>query len=72
MSTSKKTTHKINADDVGEWAKKKKRFSTTEVAEHFGVSTGSARALVAILRIQKVTEPTGKALDGASTYKYIG
>lgn len=63
---------KVKAEQVAEYAKRRKRFSTGDVVEQFGVTPGSAAALVAILRIKEVIEPDGKANDNTSRWRHVG
>jgi hypothetical protein len=64
---------KINATDhVIPFVRKVKRFSTEDVAQKFNVSSGSAAALVAILRIKSLIESEGKNDAGVSLWRYTG
>ena len=59
-------------DDVLPYARKRKVFSTGSVASDFHISSGSATALVAILRIKRCIEKDGKAADGTSQWRFVG
>jgi len=61
--------NKVTAESILPWAKKRKSFTTGQVAEKFKVTVGQARALVAILRIKKDVLPSkGKGADGTSEW----
>lgn len=64
----KKQDNKVSAVDVLPWARKKKRFTTKQLAEHTGVTFRQATALVAILRIKEALTPDGKGKDGSSQW----
>jgi len=71
-SKQTKSVGKINVEDhVLPFARKKKVFSTGSIAETFGVSFGSASALVAILRIKRAVEKDGTAADGTSQWRVV-
>lgn len=63
---------KVTAEDILPFVRKMKQFSTSDVGSTFRVSEGSARSLVAILRIKRVIEAAGKSEDGSSLWRYVG
>jgi len=81
MATKKTNKPKINKPKtdsvvVIQWLKscKSKEFTTGDVVDHFGVSMGSAAALIAILRIKEVITPNSpaKTEDGTSRWVFTG
>jgi hypothetical protein len=82
MSSPKTRSTKVNKDDnkansleVLDWVKKRKTFSTQEVADHFGIRLMQAAANIAILRIKEVVESAPKperSNDKSSRWHYCG
>jgi hypothetical protein len=54
MSTQK--SERLDSSKVLEWAQRRKRFSTAQVAKTFAVRPNQASAAIAILRIKQVVE----------------
>lgn len=60
---------KVTAEEVTPWVTKRKSFTTAQVAKQFKVSEGSARALLAILRLKGVlAKSEAKGTDGSSAW----
>ena len=67
---------KLDSNEVLKYARRRKTFSTQQVADHFGVSKQQAAAGIAILRIKEVldrVEATGVSNgDDSSRWAYKG
>lgn len=60
---------KVTADHILPWVKKRKKFTTAQLAKQFDVSMSRAAALIAILRIKGAVGPSlGKGPDGTSQW----
>lgn len=67
---------KLDSNEVLKYARRRKTFSTQQVADHFGVSKQQAAAGIAILRIKEVLERAEMAGvsngDNSSRWTYTG
>ena len=69
MSVNNSTQEKLDANDIYAWgAKRKKGFTTGQLADHFRIPRKRAAAFIAICRIRGQFKPNGRGSDGTSQW----
>lgn len=68
QNTKKTEKKRLDSDRVLAFAKKKRAFSTDDVAREFKVGRPQAAAAIAILRLKSALKKDGTAKDGSSAW----
>jgi hypothetical protein len=65
------STDPLCADDVQKAFANRKTFTTGDIMREFGAAKDNVTAVAAVLRSRKLTEKTGVASDGTSSWRWV-